>query len=100
MSLPRTSIECKQKRSMEPSENLKVLAKFEGSDKESKSIDVQKLIANDIDEGAWYVCNKVWNLLESPVSESNELHLNERLADIQVFYFAFFIISELIFLIF
>lgn len=72
---------------MELNQNL---AKYESSDKESKSIDVQKVIANDIDEGAWYVCNKVWKLLESPVNGGNELHLSERLADIQVNNFAIF----------
>lgn len=53
----------------------------------TKSIDgkaeVQKVIASDIDEGAWYVCNKAWELLEKP-TVSDELPLKERLADIQV----------------
>lgn len=57
-------------------------AQHENSHKNDKSFRIQK--ANDIDEGAWFVCNKAWDLLESPVNESNELHLNERLADIQV----------------
>lgn len=45
--------------------------------------EVQKVIASNIDEGAWYVCNKAWELLEKPVV-SDELALKERLADIQV----------------
>lgn len=45
--------------------------------------EVKKVIASDIDEGAWYVCNKVWELLEIP-TVSDELPLKERLADIQV----------------
>lgn len=57
-------------------------SRHENSEKDDKSFRAQK--ANDIDEGAWFVCNKVWDLIENPVNESNELHLNERLADIQV----------------
>lgn len=45
--------------------------------------EVQKVIASNIDEGAWYVCNKVWELLEKPIVD-DELPLKERLADIQV----------------
>lgn len=45
--------------------------------------EVQKVKANNIDEGAWYVCNKVWELLEVPIVH-DELPLKERLADIQV----------------
>ncbi|XP_031638601.1 dystrophin, isoforms A/C/F/G/H isoform X5 [Contarinia nasturtii] len=50
---------------------------------ESKAVDAQKIIANDIDEGAKVVCNKAWTLFDNPVDEDNELQLNERLADIQ-----------------
>lgn len=77
-------------------ENSQKFSKHENADKENKSIDVQKVIADDIDEGAWYVCNKVWNLLDCPVNESNDLSLNERLADIQVNHLPFFLHSFLI----
>lgn len=46
-------------------------------------IEVQKVIESNIDEGAWYVCNKVWELLGKPIVD-DELPLKERLADIQV----------------
>lgn len=88
--LTRLSSESPQKSSIDSNQNL---AKYENLDKESKSIDIQRVIADDIDEGAWYVCSKVWKLLESPVIETNELQLNERVADIQVkisFYFLTF----------
>lgn len=45
--------------------------------------EVQKVMASNIDEGAWYVCNKVWELLEKPIV-NDELPLKERLADVQV----------------
>lgn len=45
--------------------------------------EVQKVMASNIDEGAWYVCNKVWELLENPIV-NDELPLKERLADVQV----------------
>lgn len=51
---------------------------------DKKSIEVQKVIASNIDEGAWYVCDKVWQLFDTPIVEDNELALMERLADIQV----------------
>lgn len=89
----RFSIENQQRDSMEYNQKL---AKHENADKENKSIDVHKVIADDIDEGAWYVCNKVWNLLDCPVNESNDLSLNERLADIQVNYLLLFFQSLLI----
>lgn len=47
--------------------------------------EVQKVMADNIDEGAWYVCNKVWELLETPIV-NDELPLKERLADVQVKY--------------
>lgn len=45
--------------------------------------EVQKVMASNIDEGAWYVCNKAWELLEKPIV-NDELPLKERLADVQV----------------
>lgn len=89
----RFSIESQQKGSMEYNQKM---AKHENADKENKSIDVYKVIADDIDEGAWYVCNKVWNLLDCPINESNDLSLNERLADIQVNHLILFFHSLLI----
>lgn len=68
-----------RKHSKESSEKT---AHPENAHRNDKSFRIQK--ANDIDEGAWFVCNKAWDLLESPVNEANELQLNERLADIQV----------------
>lgn len=59
-------------------------SKLELKTKDSTPIEMRKGIANNIDEGAWFVCNKVRELLDSPVDESNELALKERLADIQV----------------
>lgn len=65
-------------------EILKELSLKSPTSKDGTPTEVQKVIANNIDEGAWFVCNKVWQLLENPVDESNELAIKERLADIQV----------------
>lgn len=46
--------------------------------------DLRKANANNIDENAWHICNKVWTLLESPVNDNDETLLNERLTEIQV----------------
>lgn len=58
--------------------------KLEISSKENTPIGKHKMLANNIDEGAWFVCNKVWQLLEHPIDESNDFAQRERLADIQV----------------
>lgn len=60
-------------------------SKHEASDQDDQSSEVHKVIANNIDEGAWFVCDKVWQLIENPVDDINELQLKERLADIQVY---------------
>lgn len=61
------------------------LPKYETPDKQSKhTIELHRVQASHIDEGAWAVCDKVWQLIEKPIIESNESLLNERLADMQV----------------
>lgn len=79
ISISRSPNASPRKHSKEVSQKS---AHQENAHRNDKSFRIQK--ANDIDEGAWFVCNKAWDLLESPVNESNELLLNERLADIQV----------------
>lgn len=58
--------------------------KHEALDKDVQSSEGHKVIANHIDEGAWFVCDKVWQLIGNPVADADELQLKERLADIQV----------------
>ncbi|XP_055309630.1 dystrophin, isoforms A/C/F/G/H-like, partial [Sitodiplosis mosellana] len=76
----KLSIECQQNSSLEVGQKL---LKYESLDKEIKLNEVSKVPANNIDEDAWYVCNKVWKLLQSSVNGSNEIHLKQRLADIK-----------------
>lgn len=73
--------------------------KLEISSKESTPVEVHKVFANNIDEGAWFVCNKVWQLIENPLDESNNLALRERLADLQVISGKYFIEKAIYFLI-
>lgn len=63
---------------------MELKQKHESPEKDGKTFAVRKAIADNIDEGAWFVCSKVWDLVENPPNESNELLLNERLAEIQV----------------
>lgn len=68
------------KESVQNPNNSNQLSENNGNFGESKGFN-----ANDIDEDAWYVCNKIWNLIETPISEStNSSTLHERLHDIQV----------------
>lgn len=71
--------------------NHKMLLKDNVQRSSSQSTDAEKLgaavsraNADNIDENAWLVCNKVWTLLESPTNDNDDNQLNERLTDIQV----------------
>lgn len=56
----------------------------QSTDAEKIGIAVSRVNADNIDENAWLVCNKVWTLLENPTNENDDNRLNERLTDIQV----------------
>lgn len=53
-------------------------------DTDDRFNEMKKVNPNNIDENAFYVCDKVWRLLEHPVNNNDETHLEERLTDIQV----------------
>lgn len=75
----RSSIECQKKGTSGVEQTI---TKYEKKDQETNQ--VPKVFVNDMDENAWYVCSKVWELLESYIDERNEFQLNQRIADIQV----------------
>lgn len=52
----------------------------------NESSDNKKANISDIDEDAWIVCNKIWELIETPIHAENTdgIFLHERLANIQV----------------
>lgn len=52
----------------------------------NESADHKKANISDIDEDAWSVCNKIWELIETPIHVENTdgIFLHERLANIQV----------------
>lgn len=54
------------------------------TDAEKLGIAVSRVNADNIDENAWLVCNKVWMLLENPTNDNDDNQLNERLTNIQV----------------
>lgn len=71
--------------------NQRMLLKDNVQRSPSQSLDAEKLgiaasrvNADNIDENAWMVCNKVWTLLENPTNDNDDNQLNKRLTDIQV----------------
>lgn len=79
--LPNSSSENETKNANELNQKS---PRYETADKQLKTVEMHKVHANNIDDGAWAVCDKVWQLLEKPIADQNESLLNERLADIQV----------------
>lgn len=68
------------KENTQNSDNNQFVSENNGNLVENKGFN-----ANDIDEDAWYVCNKVWSLIGAPITENTSSStLHERLNDIQV----------------
>lgn len=52
---------------------------------DSSSLDNKTSNVNNIDEDAWQLCSKVWELIEGSLEEDDDgIYLHERLANIQV----------------
>lgn len=59
--------------------------KSQKNESNDSSMDDKKTNINNIDEDAWFVCKKVWDLIETPVQpQTDGMQLHERLAIIQV----------------
>lgn len=56
----------------------------QSKDTEKLGIAMSRVNADNIDENAWLVCNKIWMLLENPTNDNDDNQMNERLTDIQV----------------
>lgn len=69
---------------MESNQKSSPLEKDESVDRVASVCIMKKVNEDNIDEDAWYVCNKVWKILEESPNFNDEERLNERLANIQV----------------